>query len=227
MVIKCRVCNTKNSKFYHSTNTLPEYIWPTKKIKTSKSSCKVFICRKCGHIQLQNFSYNRILKFYGSQTFVINKPYEMEIRRKKIIKLFKSEFFEKKGIEIGGGVNPFLKKFNKNYFIVDTRIEQNIKRKFKKNALTMNFENFKGKNFDYAILLHTLEHVKNPSQIVKKLHKILSPEGSVIIEVPNFYYDIKYRPYYSIFHQHLSMFSLNTLKMSFFSMDLNYKNFFK
>ena len=54
----------------------------------------------------------------------------MEIRRKKIIKLFKSEFFEKKGIEIGGGVNPFLKKFNKNYFIVDTRIEQNIKRKF-------------------------------------------------------------------------------------------------
>ena len=216
MIIKCRVCNTKNSKFYYSTNSLPEYIWPTKKIKISKSSCKVFICKKCGHIQLQNFTYKKITKFYGSQSFVINNSYKMDIRRKKIIKLFENKFFEKKGIEIGGGVNPFAKNFNKNYYIVDTRFEQNIKKKFKKNALSMKFENFKGKNFDYAILLHTLEHIKNPSQIVKKINKILSPEGRVIVEVPNFFYDIKFKPYYSIFHQHLSMFSLDTLKNVFF-----------
>ena len=217
MVIKCRACNRKNSKLVYVTKKIPEYIWPTSGFKTNKTSCKVFICKNCGHIQLQNFSYYKISKFYGNQTFVINKPHEMKLRRKKINSIFKNKFFDKKILEIGGGVNPLINKYKKDYIIVDTRIEKNVKEKFKNNSKALKFENFNGGNFDSVVLFHTLEHVKNPLRTVHKINKILKPGGSVFVEVPNFLYDIKFRPYYSIFHQHISMFSLDTLKNIFFS----------
>ena len=56
MTINCRACGKKKNKFIYTTKKLPEYIWPSTNEKILKSSCKVSICKKCGHIQLQKFS---------------------------------------------------------------------------------------------------------------------------------------------------------------------------
>jgi len=39
--------------------------------------------------------------------------------------------------------------------------------------------------FDVVIMKHSLEHMHNPLQILKEYHRILKPDGTLIIEVPN------------------------------------------
>lgn len=215
MTINCRACGKKKNKFIYTTKKLPEYIWPSTNEKILKSSCKVSICKKCGHIQLQKFSKKKIASFYGSKTFVINNSKEMLRRKQKILKAFGKGFLNKKTLEIGGGTNPFFQNFKKEHFILDSRIEKKIKKKFKKNAIESPFENFKDKDFDLFIMLHTFEHFQNPSEILRKINKISKINSNVLVEVPNFINYVKKKPYYSIFHQHLSMFTLETLKNIF------------
>ena len=40
--------------------------------------------------------------------------------------------------------------------------------------------------FDLVILNHTLEHMDNPVQVLKKVHRILKKDGLVYVDVPNF-----------------------------------------
>ena len=40
--------------------------------------------------------------------------------------------------------------------------------------------------FDLVIFNHTLEHMDNPVEVLKKVHKILKKDGIVFIDVPNF-----------------------------------------
>lgn len=42
-----------------------------------------------------------------------------------------------------------------------------------------------GRDFDLIILADVLEHLKRPDQLLTKLHKVLAPQGSVLISVPN------------------------------------------
>jgi 2-polyprenyl-3-methyl-5-hydroxy-6-metoxy-1,4-benzoquinol methylase len=41
-------------------------------------------------------------------------------------------------------------------------------------------------NFDIIVLWHVLEHMDNPDNVIKRIYELLSPEGIVIIAVPNF-----------------------------------------
>lgn len=49
------------------------------------------------------------------------------------------------------------------------------------------FEQFKNSGkFDVVIINHTLEHLKNPKQIIQKISELLLSGGLVLISVPNF-----------------------------------------
>ena len=41
------------------------------------------------------------------------------------------------------------------------------------------------KKFDFIIMRHVLEHIPYPKSVIKKLKKLLKPNGLIIIEVPN------------------------------------------
>ena len=60
---------------------------------------------------------------------------------------------------------------------------------FNNHDLTVfsNIEEIKQKNikFDYITLFHVIEHIKDPSQILLDLSKLLNDNGEMIIEVPN------------------------------------------
>ena len=63
--MKCRVCKNKITKIYTSPK-LPEYIWPG--LKNNKfSECKIFVCKKCYSLQLQNFSKKKLKVFMGKK----------------------------------------------------------------------------------------------------------------------------------------------------------------
>jgi predicted SAM-dependent methyltransferase len=38
---------------------------------------------------------------------------------------------------------------------------------------------------DHIIIEHVLEHVENPSQLLREMYRVLHPEGTATIEVPN------------------------------------------
>lgn len=40
--------------------------------------------------------------------------------------------------------------------------------------------------FDVVVMLHVLEHVEEPAALMRGLHRLLRPQGRLLIEVPNF-----------------------------------------
>ena len=191
-LIKCRSCLTKNSNLVYKSPKLPEYIWPVNsKKKIKQSSCFLFICENCGHLQLQKFSKNHIKSFYGKKSFVISTNKKNKIRKHLFLKKYGTKIFNKKKIlEIGGGVNPFLPNLS-NYTILDFSFEKLVRQKYK-NIIQTDFENFNNNTiiYDIVILFHTLEHFLNPCKIVKNLNKITYNKSLVFVEVPNICYYI-------------------------------------
>lgn len=41
-------------------------------------------------------------------------------------------------------------------------------------------------SFDLIVLWHVLEHMDNPGAVMKRIHRLLSPEGILVLAVPNF-----------------------------------------
>ena len=70
--------------------------------------------------------------------------------------------------------------------------------------------------------MHTMEHFKYPGKAMKNIKNLLKKDGKLFVEIPNFNYYIKKNTYYSIFHQHLSLFTLKHLKnlLNFYSMKI-------
>ncbi len=45
---------------------------------------------------------------------------------------------------------------------------------------------FKDNEFDYIEAVHVLEHLDRPFEVMKELHRILKPNGTLLIKVPHF-----------------------------------------
>ena len=217
----CRVCKNKSVKIY-STDPIPECIWPTK-IKSRSSKCHVFSCVMCSHLQLQNFSKQKISKFYGDVQSNLNKSSTQKNRLSLIKDHYGSDFLKRKKIlDVGGGINPILQ--GKNIYLVDFKIQKKMRYLFKKNFFEIDIEkNSVNDQFDIIFLTHTLEHFKYPKKAISNIMKSLKINGRLFIEIPNFDFYTKKNTYYAIFHQHLSMFTYlhlsNFLKLCGLSID--------
>ncbi len=100
--------------------------------------------------------------------------------------------------------------------------------KLKNNTYKENF-------FDVILVLHVLEHVYNPIEILKIIQKILKPGGIVLIGTPNFSSAcaVRYGNKFRMLHDrtHISLFSdiklcelLNDMGMSVDYIDFPYFN---
>ncbi|MGA1823322.1 MAG: class I SAM-dependent methyltransferase [bacterium] len=65
--------------------------------------------------------------------------------------------------------------------------------------------------FDMISMIHCLEHIMNPEQLLTKLHDKINPEGVLLLEVP----DYTQNPFDLIIADHCSHFTLETLKQLF------------
>jgi 2-polyprenyl-3-methyl-5-hydroxy-6-metoxy-1,4-benzoquinol methylase len=81
--------------------------------------------------------------------------------------------FKEKGWEVWG-VEP-----SSSSEIASARGIKVLQSTFEEAKLNSNF-------FDVVILNHTLEHVNNPIETLKKAHSILNKGGLILIDVPNF-----------------------------------------
>ncbi|MBL7036664.1 class I SAM-dependent methyltransferase [Candidatus Microgenomates bacterium] len=112
---------------------------------------------------------------------------------KKRFELIEKQLSFKKGgtvLEIGCSNGVFLDLFKERGFetwgIEPSKTADRAKKKGHK-VLKTTFEKAKLQSdyFDVVVLNHTLEHLKNPEEILKKVGKVLKKDGIVYIDVPN------------------------------------------
>ena len=172
------------------------------------------------------FFKKKILKFYGDTQYVLDKTKTNKNRLMLILKKYGRLFFKnKKILDVGGGINPF--HINNNSFIADFKIQKINKHIFKNKYYETNIEEKKIKNkFDIIFLMHTLEHFKYPARAIQNIKASLKNDGRIFIEIPNFNFNIRKETYYAIFHQHLSMFTIDHLKNFLILNGLSIENIF-
>ncbi|MEJ6791739.1 MAG: class I SAM-dependent methyltransferase [Lacinutrix sp.] len=144
-------------------------------------------------------------------------------RKLKLINSFKSE--QKKILDIGCGTGAFLKIAKDNNWNV-FGIEPNEKARniANKNCDGSVFnveklEAFKAESFDVITLWHVLEHLPNLVEHVSIIKKLLKPNGTLIIAVPNYksYDALHYKNFWAAFDvpRHLWHFSKDSISKLF------------
>ncbi len=113
---------------------------------------------------------------------------------KKIITTVKDSGITKgKVLEIGANVGTFLNVWKEEGWEVlgldpDKAVSLYAKNKYNINVipLTIKEANLLNESFDVVIMLHVLEHIGNPMAELQMIHKVLKPNGILVIETPRY-----------------------------------------
>lgn len=125
-------------------------------------------------------------------------------------------------LDIGAGTGDFL-LFAKNngWHTIGIEPSEKAKAVAKKKgvAFEASTQNLEDHSFDVITMWHVLEHVPNVENQIKELRRLLKPEGTIIIAVPNFNsFDAKYYgQFWAAFDvpRHLWHFSKSAIKALF------------
>lgn len=96
-------------------------------------------------------------------------------------------------LEIGCGLGHLLGMLDKDYQATGIDINSWALKQAIKNAPNSRIKNiptedigkFSASNFDVVVIKHVLEHLKNPALVLKKVKRILKPNGWLLFATPN------------------------------------------
>ena len=187
---------------------------------------------------------SELAKYYETEEYIshtdtkrnlFEKVYHLvrEYAIKNKVALINKEQSKGSLLDIGCGTGDFLSAAKNNGWLV-TGIEPNENARVKANTKTNNsvFETSKleilpENSFDVITLWHVLEHLPNLESHVKTIRKLLKPNGSLIIAVPNHKsFDANYyKQFWAAYDvpRHLWHFSQTSIKKLFknFQIELN------
>jgi len=152
---------------------------------------KLVKCKKCGLVKTrgeQNISYK---KYHGDEVYKTFEKLFRNIYQKRVNMILKYKKGPGKVLEIGASMGTMLDIFKKigwEVWGVEPSGSAEVARKKRIKILKNTFEKAKPPKeyFDVVILNHTLEHMKNPVSVLKKVEKVLKTGGIVFVDVPNF-----------------------------------------
>lgn len=186
-IVKCNICDSKENKII-------------KKI-IIESGKFAYVCRciNCG-LQYLSPRPKDMSELYSSKYWELNEKTEYDFlnrqRAKKyaaIIYQIKKHFKNRKSIsilDVGAGDGLFLKMCGDTFKKYGTELTKSgvsyLKSKGLTNIYLGDFTeiHFKEK-YDIIILIHVIEHLKNPSEFLKHAKQYLDKEGILIILTPN------------------------------------------
>ena len=195
---ECLICKSKKQILLK-----PNFNFVSSDIKKVKYFPSYYICNKCGCFQKKidkNYIKN-LNKIYKNYTGFSNYN---EIDQKKVLEgdnssrcdlLFKKFLNKKKFNEIldygssnGAMLMPFINQ-NKKLYATDLKCNLNFKILKNKNFVEfINIKNFKSskKKYDLITMIHVLEHLYKPIEILSIIEKKLKKNGIIFIQIPNY-----------------------------------------
>ena len=203
----------------------------------SKESFQLVSCDSCSFVFTNPRPESKNLgKYYVSENYIshtnkktglFNILYQT-VRRLSIkskIKLIKSYVHIGSILDLGCGTGEFLFGCKKIGWqttgiepseIARNQAIKNLKLDVKKET---ELTKFKNDSFDIITLWHVLEHIENLEDIIKNLYRILKPNGTIFIAVPNLNsYDANYyKSFWAAYDVpiHLWHFSKKTISLIF------------
>jgi len=166
-------------------------------------------CLNCGLVYLNPvLPKYEIAKYYPSnygphQGLIVDKDNSSKMRFwLNYVKLFGSDTYSDvfslddmpkgKILDIGCGGGTYLKELNgKNWVTYGIDISPSAAIECEKLGLNNIFVGelheamFPDRHFDVITLRHSLEHIHNPSTLLKEIYRLLDDNGSLLIGVPN------------------------------------------
>jgi len=232
----CRICNGKliNIITFGKVALSGTFLFKSEIKKENKYPLSLGVCKKCKHIQIQNYvSPKKLFDHYEWETGIsksninlIRNLLDTLNKKKKINK--SSKFFE-----IASNDGSFLKEAKDLYRskILGIDPAKNLRKKSLEKKVPMLVDYFSSKkakeikkkygSFDFCIARNVIAHAKYPNDIFKGAEMLLKENGIFVIEVPHLYNIYKDNQYDNIFHEHLGFHSMKSI------MDLCKENFLK
>jgi len=139
-------------------------------------------------------SHSDSKKSFMDKVYQLVRNYAIK-RKVKLINSFSTT--DKTVLDIGSGTGDFLLACKQNGWNIDG-VEPNDKanketRNKTLTEITKDISELGNKQFDVITMWHVLEHIPNLNEYVSKLKKLLNPNGTLVIAVPNYKsYDAAY-----------------------------------
>lgn len=181
---KCNLCDAIDFKFLYKMNTY-----------------EIVKCRNCGLIFTtsphSNGFFNNLYqeKVDLKNTLLFSKKEDvknelaMYAKTIKYLKRFKNDG---RLLDLGSGLGHFLEIANNNGYEATGVELGKEKAAFAKKILKLEVINanaeeveFKAESFDIIVLMELIEHTNNPLNLLKKINKILKPDGIIYVTTPN------------------------------------------
>lgn len=177
---KCPICQSITATFF-----------------AKKMDFTYYRCQNCHSAFLSEFPSEKKTNAFYQKNFRYNANInEKEMRRRAnhiLDKLLRLNPLAKTILDIGSGYGFFLEE-SKKRGIDALGIEPSdyLFNESKKKGLTVSHQNLKefiktnkNKKYDLVTLIHVIEHVNNPKQLLSQLAKLLLPGGFLYVETPN------------------------------------------
>ncbi|MBP7928072.1 class I SAM-dependent methyltransferase [Patescibacteria group bacterium] len=151
-------------------------------------------CRNCGLMRTKDFQEINLAKYYETTDYYAKKFSAFNILKDAFAAVVKKAPITRlkangKLLDVGCGDGKFLNLFSNREWDLygiepygkPVSPSKNIK------FISEKFENTKlqDSSFDVITMWHVLEHIENPTEVLRELHRILKPDGLIFISVPN------------------------------------------
>ena len=160
----------------------------------------IVICPSCGLVRIDPMPTEEELATYYSQSYYAYKPippdslwtsFKQWLARSPIPN--HDPDFEKPGdfLDIGCGSGTYLARMQKRGWRAQGvepsayGVENGRKSGLKISHGTLIEAGFADESFDYVRSNHSFEHMPNPKEVLREIHRILRPNGQVFIGIPN------------------------------------------
>ena len=224
---KCRICSNTNLKLILDLENQPpanSFIKKEKLLKPEKKfPLRLFLCDKCFLVQLldivsKEYLFSHYLYMTSASKPIVNhfKIYANEIC-KKFFKQKKDAFI----VEIGSNDGSLLKEFKMNGIdVLGIEPASNIAKIANDSGITTINQFFtfalakklSSKKASMIVANNVLAHVENLQDLIKGVKTLLKNDGIFVFEVPYLLNLIEKMEFDTIYHEHLSYFSIKSLK---------------
>lgn len=190
---------------FHDTSLSPNmktelvercYVCDGSTLETVDPACNIAQCSGCGYVfDNPRPTLEELVKFYSRPSQYDSWLEELAIRQEAWERrLSHMQSTKKPGslLDVGTGIGQFLATARSSYReVYGTEVSsvaiRIAKEKYNLDIFQGTIEDidWQGKVFDNISLFHVLEHVHNPKSVLRMCHSLLSPEGVLVIAVPN------------------------------------------